>query len=66
MSTIEGYSETVDNLAGLFESFKENAEGGKEGRGSKTKALQARKLSMEITSTLKDFRALSISNDKVK
>ena len=66
MSTAEGYDEIVSNLGTLFEGFKENAEGGKEGRGSKVKALRARKLSMEITSTLKDFRSVSITNDKEK
>jgi hypothetical protein len=66
MTAVEGYTETISELGGLFESFKENAELGVEGRGSKTKALQARKLSMEITNKLKDFRSLSITNDRSK
>lgn len=66
MTIIEGYDESVSELNELFSKFAENAEGGKEGKGSKTKSLQARKLSMEITNKLKDFRALSIANDKAK
>jgi len=65
MSLIE-YDESVENLKEAFNSFTELAEGGKDGRGSKTKALQARKLSMLLGNQLKDFRSLSISNDKAK
>jgi len=60
------YNESVETLREAFEEFVEMAEGGKEGRGSKTKALKARKLSMAIANQLKDFRSFSISNDKAK
>lgn len=49
-----------------FDEFTEAAEKGREGHGSKTHALKARKLSTEISMLLKDFRAISISNDKAK
>lgn len=65
MSTVE-YDESVEQLKKDFDSFLEFAEAGKEGRGSKSKALSARKMSMEISNKLKDFRALSIDNDKQK
>ncbi len=65
MSLVE-YDESVEGLKEAFNKFTELAEGGKDGRGSKTKALQARKLSMELGNKLKDFRALSITNDKEK
>lgn len=65
MSLIE-YDESVESLKESFSLFTELSEAGKDGRGSKTKALQARKLSMDIGAKLKDFRALSISNDKDK
>ena len=60
------YDELIENLKESFDLFSELAEKGKDGRGSKTKALQARKLSMKLGNQLKDFRALSISNDKEK
>ena len=66
MMVKEAYAKAVAELTEDFTSFSEAAEKGKEGRGSRTKALEARKLSMNITNKLKDFRALSISNDKVK
>jgi len=65
MSLIE-YDESLEKLVESFTKFAELAELGKEGRGSKTKALQARKLSMEIGNKLKDFRAFSIQNDRDK
>ncbi len=65
MSLVE-YDESVEDLNKGFEAFTELAEGGKDGRGSKTKALQARKLSMQLGNLLKDFRSLSIQNDKAK
>lgn len=61
-----GYDESIEGLKVAFESFLELAAAGKEGRGSKTKALAARKMSMEIGTKLKDFRVLSITNDKDK
>ncbi len=62
----QNYDASVEELQECFNSFIELANGGKEGRGSKTKALGARKMSMEITNKLKDFRSLSIDNDKAK
>jgi len=63
---IPEYGSMLEALKESFEAFETAAEGGKEGRGSKTRALEARKLSMQITNQLKDFRALSIANDKAK
>lgn len=60
------YDAIVEKLNTTMDEFKEFAEGGKDGRGSKSKALQARKLSMRLTSELKEFRAESIKNDKSK
>ncbi len=60
------YDESVGTLKESFDAFVELAEGGKDGRGSKTKALKARKMSMMLANQLKDFRSLSISNDKSK
>lgn len=65
MSTVE-YDESIEGLKVAFAEFLDFAEAGKEGRGSKTKALSARKASMDIGNKLKDFRALSIANDKNK
>jgi len=64
--SLAAYDESIESLKESFNAFSELAEGGKDGRGSKTKALQARKLSMDLANKLKDFRALSIENDKVK
>jgi len=63
---LEEYGAMLESLKESFEAFEEAAAGGKEGRGSKTRALEARKLSMTITNQLKDFRSLSIANDKAK
>ncbi len=63
---LQEYDEKCEKIQGLFEQFNEMASGGREGRGSKTRALKARKLSMEITNELKDFRSESIANDKAK
>ena len=60
------YAAKTQEIKDLMEQFVEAAEGGQEGRGSKTKSLQARKLSMQITNELKDYRAVSIKNDKEK
>lgn len=62
----ESYAKAVETLVEDFKQFSEAAELGKTGRGSKTRALEARKLSMTITNNLKDFRALSVANDKAK
>lgn len=63
---LQEYQEQLDKVVSTIEAFKIAAEGGKEGRGSKIRALESRKLSMQITNELKDFRSISISNDKVK
>lgn len=60
------YDSQLEVIRETFEKFEEMANGGKEGRGSKTKALTARKLSMDLTNKLKDFRSISIKNDKLK
>ena len=62
----EKYDGMLNTLRESFEDFMDEAEKGKEGRGSKTCALKARKQSSRIAETLKEFRALSISNDKAK
>ena len=62
----EKYDGMLNELRESFEDFMDEAEKGKEGRGSKTCSLKARKLSSKIANTLKDFRALSIENDKAK
>jgi len=67
MSELTGtYDEMINGLRETFEDFMDEAEKGKEGRGSKTSALKARKLSTKLANDLKDFRALSIQNDKAK
>ena len=63
---LQEYDERCEKVKDLFEQFNEMASGGREGRGSKTRALKARKLSMEITNELKNFRSDSIANDKDK
>lgn len=62
----EKYDGMVTGLREIFEDFMDEAEKGKEGRGSKTSALKARKLSTKLATDLKDFRSLSIQNDKIK
>ena len=64
MSTTPEYENAVSEIAASFEEFNALAESGKDGRGSKTAALKARKASMKITEQLKAFRKLSIANDK--
>lgn len=63
---LQEYQEQLEKIHSTMDAFKEAAEGGKEGRGSKTRALEARKLSMQLTNELKDFRVISINNDKNK
>ena len=67
MSTVlDEYKTFVTELKETSDEFFGACEEGAEGRGSKTKALQARKLSMKMADGLKQFRALSIKNDKSK
>ena len=54
----ENYDSALTTLRETFEDFMEEAEKGKEGRGSKSSALKARKLSTKLGNDLKDFRAL--------
>lgn len=61
---LEGYNPTVGSLQTTWDEFKEAADAGSEGRGCKTNALKARKLSMKLTEELKDFRKVSIDNDR--
>jgi len=58
----EQYSKYLDEIKNKFNSFVMEAESGK---SNKSSALRARKLSMQLRSDLKDFRAISTSNDKV-
>lgn len=63
---VEQYDAMMSGLRETFEDFMDEAEKGKSGRGSKTSSLKARKLSTKLATDLKEFRALSISNDKAK
>ena len=64
--TTEKYVATVEALKVDMTAFVDAATAGTEGRGSKAKALEARKISTKIAATLKDFRAVSVQNDKEK
>ena len=63
---LEEYDGMLTEIKETIDKFVDAAVIGREGRGSKTKALEARKLSQKLTKDLKDFRALSIKNDKEK
>jgi len=63
---VEKYDKLLQNIRNKFEDFMDDAEKGKDGRGSKTCALNARKNSTEIGKLLKNFRKISIENDKLK
>lgn len=60
------YQKKVNELKDLFDEFMDEADKGKEGRGSKTAALKSRKLSTSLAYQLKEFRSLSIANDRSK
>ncbi len=62
----EQYRTFIEKLKGDLESFTVLAEAGAAGHGSKTKALEARKASNQIAKDLKDFRKLSLDNDRAK
>jgi len=62
----ESYNAQVDALKADMEAFIEAAEAGADGRGSKVKALAARKLSSKIGKSMKEFRSISVANDKAK
>jgi len=61
---LDEYKPVVESLETTWNEFKEAADAGAEGRGCKTSALKARKLSMKLTEELKEFRKTSISNDR--
>jgi len=61
---LDEYKPTVESLQETWNEFKEAADSGAEGRGCKTNALKARKLSMKLTEELKEFRKTSIANDR--
>lgn len=58
------YDEILGQIKDLTTAFITEAESGKEGRGSKTHALAARKLSLKVANAMKEFRSISIKNDK--
>ncbi len=60
------YDELVGKIKEVMSAFITEAEMGKEGKGSKAHSLVARKLSLQATSSLKDFRKVSLDNDKTK
>ncbi len=63
MST-EKYNNMVDDIrfnSNLLIQLAEEA-----GNGTKSLALTTRKMSSELTKMLKEFRVLSIQNDKLK
>ena len=58
------YDEMIGQLKDLYATFITEAEMGKEGKKCKTHSLKARKVSTELANKLKDYRSLSIKNDK--
>jgi len=63
---VAGYNEVVEKLAEAMKLFVGEAKSGADGNDSKFAAVKARKLSNSITKVLKEFRKLSIENDKTK
>ncbi len=63
---LEEYDVKLGELKEAMGQFIDSATIGRAGRGSKIKSLDSRKLSMSISAQLKDFRSLSIRNDKEK
>ena len=61
---MEEYTNAVNGLKAKMEQFMSIAAAAAEGKGSKTKGLEARKLSNEITKDLKNFRVISLNKDK--
>jgi len=51
-------------LKDAYATFITEAEMGKEGKGFKGHSLKARKASTDLANKLKDYRSLSIKNDK--
>ncbi len=60
------YQDKLNEIKELFGSFVAEAERGKEGHGSKAAALRSRKLVSQLSSAMKEFRKISIENDKLK
>lgn len=58
------YVELVEKIEGMMTDFVTEAKAGETGHGSKTAALKARKLSNVLAKELKDFRKVSVANDK--
>ena len=58
---IDIYDIFLDKLKNKFNIFLKKA---RDGKTKKITALDARKMSLELRQDLKDFRELSISNDK--
>jgi len=58
------YEQKLNEMKNTWEDFINNAEAGKEGRGSKAASLRARKASMSLSTLMKEYRSVSIENDK--
>ena len=58
------YDEIIGILKDAYATFITEAEMGKEGKRFKSHSLKARKASTDLANKLKDYRALSIKNDK--
>lgn len=58
---MQEYTDKVASLKTACESFIAKAE---EGTTNKLKALEARQASMDLRAALKDFRKISVRNDK--
>jgi hypothetical protein len=61
---MSAYSEKVEKIKEVYTAFMNEAELGETGRGCKAHALSARKLSVKLANELKEYRPLSIKNDK--
>lgn len=61
---VSGYQEKIDTIGKLYREFLREANQGEAGRGSKGHALKARKLSTQLANELKEYRRVSIANDK--
>lgn len=59
------YQTQVEKIMNMVNEFKAEADQGESGRGSKGHSLKARKLSTQITNELKEYRRVSIANDKM-
>lgn len=67
MSTaLDEYNTIVEKIDNLCSEFMNLAVDGADGRGSNSSSLIARKKSLELTTILKDYRKVSLTNDKDK